>query len=296
MTYTERNRPIVEEFRANGGKVGGYFAGMPLLLLTTTGAKSGEPRTSPLTYREDDHGRLVVFATNAGSDHDPQWYRNLVEDPRVTIETGTSTYRATAIPAHGEERERLHARMAESSEGFAGYLERTSRPFPVVVLYRVDERRENALGEELARIHEDMRFAITDLLDLAAFGTEPTPQMLERLRTHCLTVCGDLRHHHGKEEGVFPRIERLYPGFAPVIEELRRRHAVLEEKRAEIEALCTRTDIDPDERLEELTRLTAEIDAHFLDEERRLIPVLDTIDPATLRGPAQRTGAESPGK
>ncbi|MFC5182720.1 nitroreductase/quinone reductase family protein [Actinomadura harenae] len=286
MTFTERNRPIVEEFRGNGGKVGGFFAGTPLLLLTTTGSRSGEPRTAPLAYQEDDHGRPVVFATNAGSDHDPLWYRNLVEDPRVTVEIGTSTYTATAIPAHGEDRDRLYDRMADASEAFAGYRERTARRFPVVVLYRVDERRENAIGAELARIHEDLRTALGDLLEVAAFGGGPTPTLLEQLRVRCLTVCGDLESHHGKEEGVFPRIERLYPALAPVLDELRRQHTVLAGMRAELESLCARADLDPEERRAEIERMTVAIDAHFADEERRLLPVLDVVDPAALRAPA----------
>ncbi|WP_026414066.1 nitroreductase/quinone reductase family protein [Actinomadura oligospora] len=286
MTYTEFNRPVVEEFRGNGGKVGGYFAGTPLLLLTTTGSRSGEPRTTPLAYQEDDHGRPVVFATNAGSDDDPLWFRNLVEDPRVTVEIGTSTYAATAIPAHGDERDRLFARMVESSEAFGEYQKRTTRTFPVVVLYEVDPERENAIGAQLALVHEDLRTALGDLLEVAAFGTAPTPRLLEQLRTHCLTFCGDLESHHGKEEGVFPRIERLYPSLTPTLDELRRQHVVLAEKRAELEALCARADLDPEERREEIERLSIEIDAHFADEERRLIPVLDVVDPAALRGPA----------
>ncbi|MEV4254525.1 nitroreductase/quinone reductase family protein [Spirillospora sp. NPDC049652] len=284
MTHTEFNRPVVEEFRAAGGEVGGYFAGVPLLLLTTTGARTGEPRTSPLAYQRDDHGRPVVFGTNAGADRDPLWYRNLVENPRVTVEIGTSAYRAVAIPAHGEERERLHTRMAETSEAYAGYMERTDRTFPVVVLHRVDEERGNAIGAELLRIHEDLRTALGDLLEAAAFGTAPTPDLMAQLRAQCLTVCGDLETHHGKEEGVFPRIERLYPGLAPMLDELRRQHAVLAKTRGELEALCARTDMDPEERREEIDRLVEEIDAHFADEERRLIPVLDTVDPAVLRG------------
>ncbi|RFU38204.1 nitroreductase family deazaflavin-dependent oxidoreductase [Actinomadura logoneensis] len=284
MTHTERNRPIVEEFRANGGKVGGYFAGVPLLLLTTTGAQSGEPRTSPLAYQEDDHGRPVVFGTNAGADHDPQWYRNLVDNPRVTVEIGTSAYQAVAIPLRGEEHERLHARMAETSEAYAGYIERTDRTFPIVVLHRVDEDRRNAIGLELLRIHDDLRRALGDLLEAAAFGTAPTPGLMEQLRERCLTVCGDLESHHGKEEGVFPRIERHHPGVAPVLDELRRQHRVLAGMRAELEALYARTDMDPEDRREEISRLAEEIDAHFADEERRLIPVLDTVDPAVLLG------------
>ncbi|MCP2343026.1 nitroreductase/quinone reductase family protein [Actinomadura rupiterrae] len=286
MTYTERNRPVIEEFRAGEGKVGGYFAGTPLLLLTTTGHRSGTPRTSPLAYREDDHGRPIVFATNAGSEHDPAWYANLLANPRVTVEIGASTYTATAIPADDEERDRLHRHMVETSEAYAGYTERTSRTFPAVVLHRVDEDRERALGDELTRIHDSLRTALADLLDQAAMGGTPAPQhLLDRLRTHCVTVCGDLESHHGKEEHLFPRLEKQFPALAPMLDDLRRQHAVLEKQRAEIESLCARTDLDPEERRAELARLTEKIEAHFVEEERRLCPVLDILDPALLGRP-----------
>ncbi|MFC4909133.1 nitroreductase/quinone reductase family protein [Actinomadura gamaensis] len=286
MTYTEFNRPIVEEFRANGGVVGGPFAGMPLLLLTTTGRRSGAPRTSPLAYREDGRGRPVVFATNAGGDDHPTWYANLVANPRVTVEIGTSSYTATAIPAPEEERERLHAEMMASSEAYASYAARTSRTFPAVVLYRVDEDRERALGSELVRIHESLRNDLMDVLESSAFGTDaPSAPLLERLRTHCLTVCGDLESHHTKENGVFPRIEQQFPALAPMLDDLRRQHAVLAGKRAELESLCARTDLADEERREGVERIVAEIDAHFADEERRLVPVLDVLDPATVGRP-----------
>jgi deazaflavin-dependent oxidoreductase (nitroreductase family) len=129
------NQQIVEEFRANGGKVGGPFQGSNLVLLTTTGAKSGERRTNPVMYFRDED-RIAVIASNAGATNNPAWYHNLLAHPEVTVEVGTETYEAIAVPAQGEERDRLYARAVEIAPGFAEYQAGTSRVIPVVVLQR----------------------------------------------------------------------------------------------------------------------------------------------------------------
>src|SRR5438105_2684412 len=90
-----RNQEVIDDFRANGGQVGGYFTGMSLLLLTTTGARSGQPHTTPLSYFADG-GRWIVFAAAGGAPADPDWYRNLLAHPRVTVEAGTEVFQAAA--------------------------------------------------------------------------------------------------------------------------------------------------------------------------------------------------------
>lgn len=133
-----RNQAVIEEFRAAGGVVGGDFAGVPLLLLTTTGARSGEPRTMPMAYLADG-GRLVVFAANGGRPHHPGWYHNLLADPRARAEVGTEAYAVVAADAEGAERERLWAAQLEVTPYFAGFQERAGRRrIPVVVLTRED--------------------------------------------------------------------------------------------------------------------------------------------------------------
>lgn len=134
--YHDWNVKIIEEFRANEGKVGGQFEGAPLLLLHTTGAKSGLERVSPMMYRDED-GRLFVFASKAGADTDPDWFRNLVKTPVVTVELGTDTFSATAQPLAEDERSRVYARQAEKFPGFAEYQAKTTRAIPVVELVRV---------------------------------------------------------------------------------------------------------------------------------------------------------------
>lgn len=130
------NQAIMEEFRANGGKVGGQFEGAPLLLLTTIGAKTGRRLTSPLMYNTDGD-RLLIFASKAGAPTNPAWYHNLMANPRVTLEVGSETFDATATVLHGEERDRLFQRHAEQFPGFAEYQANTTRTIPVIALERV---------------------------------------------------------------------------------------------------------------------------------------------------------------
>lgn len=138
MTDTnDWNRRVIEEFRANGGKVGGQFEGAPLLLLTTTGAKSGQRRTTPVMYLPDGN-RLIIFASKAGAPTNPDWYHNLAAHPQATVEVGTETFDITSVVATGEERDRLFARQAELYPGFANYQARITRQIPVIAL----ERRE----------------------------------------------------------------------------------------------------------------------------------------------------------
>ncbi|RJO79370.1 nitroreductase family deazaflavin-dependent oxidoreductase [Nocardia panacis] len=128
------NAQIIAEFRANSGKVGGMFAGADLLLLTTTGAKSGLPRISPVAFNRDGD-RLVIIASQGGAPTHPNWYHNVLANPKVTLEIGTETHTATATALpDGPEHDRLYAAMAAKMPGFAEYQAKTSRIIPVVVL------------------------------------------------------------------------------------------------------------------------------------------------------------------
>ncbi len=129
------NAQVIAEFRANAGQLGGSFAGAPVLLLHTTGAKSGEERVHPMMYLDLD-GHRYVFASKAGADTNPDWYHNLVARPQVTVEAGTETYPATAAPVTGEDRDRIYAEQARRYPGFAEYQEKANRVIPVVELRR----------------------------------------------------------------------------------------------------------------------------------------------------------------
>jgi len=129
------NAQIIEEFRANHGKVGGMFEGATLLLLTTTGAKSGRRRTNPLGYMPDGN-RLLIFASKSGAPTNPDWYYNLIAHPTVTVEVGDEEFTATATVITGEERDRLFAQQAARVPQFGEYQEQTSRVIPVIALQR----------------------------------------------------------------------------------------------------------------------------------------------------------------
>jgi deazaflavin-dependent oxidoreductase (nitroreductase family) len=133
----EFNRNLIDEFRANGGKVTGMFEKFPLVILTTTGAKSGEPRTFPVVYSRDGD-RLVVIASKGGSDQNPAWYHNMVANPRVTVELPDETFEARATVAEGDERDRLFRAQADLMPNFDEYQAKTSRRIPVIVLERTD--------------------------------------------------------------------------------------------------------------------------------------------------------------
>jgi deazaflavin-dependent oxidoreductase (nitroreductase family) len=132
----EFNQRVVDEFRANQGKVGGQMANTPLLLLTTTGAKTGRSLTKPLAFTKDGD-RIFVIASFAGSPHDPAWFVNLVANPDVTVELGTERFKARARVIGGEERQRLFNLQAEKLPIFLDYQKKTTRQIPVVVFERV---------------------------------------------------------------------------------------------------------------------------------------------------------------
>jgi deazaflavin-dependent oxidoreductase (nitroreductase family) len=131
------NRQIIDEFRANGGKVGGQFEGAPMVLLHTTGAKSGKERVNPLMYRSDGD-RIVIVASKAGAPTHPDWSHNLRADPAASVELGTEVIQVTARVAEGDERERLWSAQKADFPGFAEYEAATSREIPVVVLDRTN--------------------------------------------------------------------------------------------------------------------------------------------------------------
>ena len=132
----EFNQRVINDFRANQGKVGGQMAGLPLLLLTTTGAKTARELTKPLAYTKDGD-RIFVIASFAGSPNNPAWFNNLVANPSVTVEVGNERFQATALVATGEERQRLFNAQADKIPIFHDYQKKTTRQIPVVVFERI---------------------------------------------------------------------------------------------------------------------------------------------------------------
>jgi deazaflavin-dependent oxidoreductase (nitroreductase family) len=137
MDWNAWNRAVIEEFRANGGKVGQQFEGKPMAIVTTTGAKSGAKRENPLV-RLEDGGTVYVIASKGGAPDHPDWYYNLKANPDVTVETGTETFQARAKEVEDEsERRRLYDKMIAQFDSFAEYEKSTTRRIPVIALERV---------------------------------------------------------------------------------------------------------------------------------------------------------------
>lgn len=130
------NQNVIAEFRANGGKVNGYFANTPLLLLTTTGAKSGQPRVNPLAYITDGD-RIIIIASKGGAPTNPDWYYNLLANPVATVELGSESFQVRASVVEEPERTHLYAKVVEKMPGFGEYQSKTSRKIPLFALERV---------------------------------------------------------------------------------------------------------------------------------------------------------------
>lgn len=135
IDFDDMNPKIIDEFRANGGRVGGIFEGAALVLLEHTGAKSGTVRTTPLgTYLED--GRIYVFATKAGAPENPAWYHNLVANPKAVVEFGTARFPVVARELTGAERDDIYAKQCALEPRLAQYTSESGRVIPILELVR----------------------------------------------------------------------------------------------------------------------------------------------------------------
>jgi deazaflavin-dependent oxidoreductase (nitroreductase family) len=133
----EMNRKVIAEFRETGGTAGGMFEGKPLVLVHHAGAKSGTQRIAPLVPLVDD-GRLFIFASKGGADTNPDWYHNLVANPRTVVEYGAETFDVTACELSGDERDEVFAKQVAVEPQFGEYQRNTKRIIPVFELQRVD--------------------------------------------------------------------------------------------------------------------------------------------------------------
>ncbi|MGW4113225.1 nitroreductase/quinone reductase family protein [Actinosynnema sp. NPDC004786] len=266
------NRQVIEEFRANAGRVGGPFEGGRLILLTTTGARTGARHTNPVAYLPDGD-RIVVIASAAGAPRHPDWFHNLVATPLVTVEDGVFTYEAEATVLTGAEREELWARAVESDPGWAAYQARTTRRIPVVALKQVSGGPPNASGwgAALKLVHDAFRRELAIIRrEVAAAG----PVLGAQLKVNCLTACQGLRFHHTAEDtGTFPALRERFPDLAPTLDRLGEEHeriaALLDRLRQTLDrgdAGTLRADVD---------ELIDELEAHLSAEEEQLIPFLD---------------------
>ncbi|WP_405536550.1 nitroreductase/quinone reductase family protein [Streptomyces sp. NBC_00075] len=278
------NQPVIDEFRANHGQVGGYFEGARLLLLTTTGARTGTPHTTPLGYLPDGGERVLVIASAAGSSRHPDWYRNILAHPQVTVESGVFTYEARAVVLDREERDRIFARAVEAEPGWATYQEKTDRIIPVVALYEIAQGgppRINAsgMGEAIKVVHDAFRHELALIRKEMSEATSNTSPLGAQLRANCLTFCAGLHNHHtGEDIGLFPFLAERHPRSAPALERLRTEHeriaALVEQLRRALSGDGEGEDTDPAAVRAEVERLTLELEAHLTYEEEQLIPLL----------------------
>ncbi len=269
------NQQIIDEFRANAGRVGGPFEGARLILLTTTGARSGAPHTTPVGYLPDGGERILVIASAGGADRHPDWFHNLVADPIVTVEDGAFTYPARAEVLTGAERDGIFARAVEADPGWAEYQARTDRVIPVVALHAQDAGppQVTSWGEALRRIHDAFRRELALIRDEVS---RSGPTLGAQLRVNCLTVCAGLHAHHTREDaGMFVGIAAQRPDLADVLDRLRTEHRRVAELVGELQRTVTAVDADRDEVREHVARLVADLEAHLAYEEEQLIPVLD---------------------
>ncbi|PWI16423.1 nitroreductase family deazaflavin-dependent oxidoreductase [Streptomyces sp. Act143] len=273
------NQQVIDEFRAGNGRVGGWFEGARLLLLTTTGARTGTRHTTPLGYLPDGGDRVLVIASAGGSPRHPDWYRNILAHPRVTVESGAFTYEADAVVLEGEERDRSFARAVEADPGWAKYQEKAGdRVIPVVALYEIaapgpPDIRAGSMGEAIRLVHDTFR------QELALLRTEMAknagPSLGAQLRVNCLTFCQGLHNHHtGEDTALFPFVADRHPAAASALARLRAEHERIAELVLEMRQVVW-TAGEPSAVQAEFERLAAELEAHLTYEEEQLIPLLD---------------------
>ncbi|MEV7284599.1 nitroreductase/quinone reductase family protein [Streptomyces sp. NPDC093252] len=292
------NQQVIDEFRAHHGRVGGYFENARLILLTTTGARSGAPHTTPVGYLHDGDGRILVIASAGGAPRHPAWFHNLVARPRVTVESGAFTYEADATVLTGEERARAWARAVESEPGWAEYQRGTDRLIPVVALREVPPEgppqiNASSPGEAIKVVHDAFRHELSLLREELKEPKEPkeakaTKERKEpgeadgtsgtalgaQLRVNCLTFCHGLHNHHtGEDLALFPFLADRHPEAAPALARLREEHERIAELVEELRAVLTEEGPRAAVRAE-VERLTAELEAHLAYEEEQLLPLL----------------------
>jgi deazaflavin-dependent oxidoreductase (nitroreductase family) len=274
---------VITEFRANAGRVGGPFEGARLLLLTTTGARSGAPHTVPLGYLPDGGEQVLVIGSAGGAPRHPAWLHNLVANPRVTVEDGVFVADALAVVLDGAERDRAFARAVEADPGWAEYEQRSRRVLPVVALRPVpgpprfaDGPGGSSGGTVLVRLHDAFRRELALIrAEVAATGAAVGAQ----LRVNCLTLCAGLRSHHaGEDAGIFPLLAEQQPELAPALERLRDEHERISALVAQLQAAVTGP-AEPEQLRRQVDRLIGELERHLAYEEEQLVPALDAATP-----------------
>ncbi|NUV80953.1 nitroreductase/quinone reductase family protein [Streptomyces sp. CAI-155] len=285
---------VIDEFRANAGRVGGPFAGSDLLLLTTTGARTGRPHTTPLGHVRDGE-RLLVVGSDLGAPHHPDWYHNLLAHPSVHVELGDQEFETIAVPAEGSRRDELFARVVAEAPGYAEYQAATDRTLPVVVLElpgpRAPAPAVTSLADKLTEVHTWLRGQLAQVhaeteahfaaraVALRGTGAPPPPGLGLQIRQRCLAFCQALEFHHTAEDGhMFPAMEGYHPHLRPVFERLREEHRSIAAVQSALAALLAGVAVaEPDDFRAELARMTEQLTAHLAYEEAEILPLLADV-------------------
>jgi len=284
------NEQVIADFRSHDGVVGGMFAGARLVLITTRGARTGQPRTTPVAALHRPDG-IVIFATNGGSPRDPAWLANLranpivdVEAPGEGVEHGIERFRAHAVVADPDTAAALLDEQVQVDPAFAAYRGAT-RSIAAVTLRRVDvpddATARRAAGEYLLRVHEEMRRDMNtlrrDIHTARTTGDHVAHDLATQISRRCLTACSALHDHHTGEDSAFDAFETQLPELVPVLTRLRAEHrevaAALGSLEVQVKAGIHNTD-SLDRLAHEYDRLLDSIDDHFAYEERELVPAL----------------------
>ncbi|MBT2505006.1 nitroreductase family deazaflavin-dependent oxidoreductase [Streptomyces sp. ISL-98] len=291
---TSFNQAVIDEFRANGGKVGGPFEGGDLLLLTTTGVKSGKQHTTPLGYVRDGD-LLLVVGSAAGATRHPAWYHNLLARPQVRVEIGTESFEAIAVPAEGARRDELFELFVGVDPGYGDYQARTDRVLPVVALEPAERegapREVSNLAGKLIEVHTWLRGQLRHVSDEvdAHFAARAgrrgdgeasvPPGLGLQIRQHCLAFCQTLEFHHTSEDAhLFNAIGGYHPHLRDALDRLRAEHRTVARIQGELVALLGDiSSADPLRFRSELDRMSKELTAHLDYEEESLLPVLAEI-------------------
>lgn len=246
------------------------------MLLTTTGARSGKPRTAILGYYPDTSDRVLVVGSAGGGPKHPGWYHNLLANPECTVETGLFTYTAEALVLRDAERDKTFARLAEADPGWAKYQAGTTRPIPVVALVNAMKGPPGggtgSMADLLLKIHDAFRRELT-LIRKEVLTAGATTTLGAQLRINCLKLCQGLHHHHsGESQGIFPAVLAEHPEAAETIDRLQAEHNTIATLLDDLQSLLTTatpTDLTP-----ELDRLTTALLNHLDYEEKQLLPLL----------------------
>lgn len=290
------NRGVIAEFRANAGWVGGMFEGYTLALLTTTGARSGIRRTTPLAYFKLNGMPAIVASAMGGTKH-PDWFLNVRAHPRVTVEVGEESFDALASIPTGIERDRLFAQVIEQDPDFADYQARTERVIPVVMLQRLGAGASRSRGEharlvawatELRQVHDRLRQALRVAQDAASAGRSSESAGRELL-LFCHGFCTALNgHHEGEDRELFPAIAAAHPELRDTLRYLQQDHSMIAYLVTGLQSSVTAS-ATPVELARHLEGIAAIMENHFRYEERQLLAVLETLaldgDPKRVLGP-----------